>query len=107
MGYTHYWYRPEELDEKRWNAFVADVQRLLDLAPHPERVPSNLHELSVVEFSAVLEEARHQGPCQLVKAVTRGLLRGEHAHAALRWEFARAKHCPHAVEAVTTTQRSP
>lgn len=29
MGYTHYWYTPNELDAAKWKAFVADVEKIL------------------------------------------------------------------------------
>src|SRR5262249_38069780 len=33
MGYTHYWYRPRELDAERFSAWTADVRRILENLP--------------------------------------------------------------------------
>lgn len=35
MGYTHYWYRPRELNEEKWRAFMEDVTAILDTTETP------------------------------------------------------------------------
>lgn len=102
MGYTHYWYRPENIDPQAWRGFVKDAETILALSPvklAPRRALPTEQEYTRVSPTMVRTNGAEPDDYETF-LVERSTRRHRYPHGEPVFEFCKTGHRPYDVVVV-------